>query len=964
MHKYKQGLNKLQINNMSKLKWITPKSLGIVEEKKYFRLQLTATGDSTEISYSHVSGILPDGVTLSDIGLLCGVPNTVKPNQQPFDTVVDFTVRARDNYGKIADKTFNFTVSSVTDIGIDPDSEFLGTFLDGDRLEHQINLKFFDQTRPVDWRIVSGQVPEGIKLNQNGLIYGFLGNKKTNQNLDQYGWDNAPWDLYFLDATTPQNSSFYEFVVEVNDGIYQNRKSYKIQVLPRDYVVRADRTYPIDYDSKLEASQNGHLPIIIEESTTLPQITTTLSRHNTNFAFKFNARDLDGDEVYYEITSPDKGGFDQDSEVGFDQSMFDSSNYPMPRGIGVNNQSGWYTGHFAKQNQIKTKHTFQLYGRKLWGRDYSGPKTNFTVEVLGDFDSEIYWITPSNLGTIDNGSFSSIRIHAVNSNNLALTYKIKTSVRSKTPQGLVLLPTGELSGRVSFRYFSLDNTKLTLDGDKTTFDRKHEFTVSTYDRYNKFYSEKTFTLTLNVLHKSPYDILYLRAMPNKIQRKFLKSIIENKYYFPDSLIYRASDPWWGKKSYLEFLFLTGLEPGDLDTYLPAIAKNHFTKTFSFGEIKTAYALDNDYNIVYEVVYLEVIDSQLGIDSNTGLQKYPQQAIPLSKPRNFYSVNGVEQKTLYPNGLGNMNKQVSDNVSKTQLAKLPLWMTSMQPNPNSISGFEPPIGYKPAVVLAYTEPGASKTIEYRLKNANLMFNNIEFTTDRYLLDNILSKQYDITTKQFIPGKECYVDQQPSVAEYHRTVSDVDWAIESSYSKISGQLTSNLIADKLFDGKTAFANGDTVVFVQLGDYVSIDDYSIGWVDSKTEKAIPGYINHILTGVDNERTAIYQISIVNDQTFLNLLNLSKAGDIVKIKHGEKYGGKTLCLDAFLVRGVDPTWREAKSGLAVDPKTNLEMNRLRTTTTFDSNATRFIDHRDQYYSDPNSEDKYIKFPKTGVFI
>ena len=75
----------------------------------------------------------------------------------------------------------------------------------------------------------------------------------------------------------------------------------------------------------------------------------------------------------------------------------------------------------------------------------------------------------------------------------------------------------------------------------------------------------------------------------------------------------------------------------------------------------------------------------------------------------------------------MSRQVINTVAVDKSVPLPLWMTCMQPDPTAASGFGPQLGYIPAVVLAYTEPGASKTIAYRLKTSNILFNKIEFTT---------------------------------------------------------------------------------------------------------------------------------------------------------------------------------------------------------------------------------------------
>jgi len=950
---------------MNKLKWITPENLGIVEEGSYFKIQLTAKGDSPEIFYALISGILPEGVAVSDSGVLSGVPNTSVIGKSEIDTIINFIVRAWDGSGVIADKAFSFIVSAVASVGIIPELEFLGTFLDGDKFSHQINLEMFGQGRSTTCRFISGRLPAGITINQTGLISGYLGNKNSNLALGQYGWDKTAWDSNLLDPVRPQSGSVYEFIIEVDDGIYQNRKFYKLEVLPRDYVVHADRNYQIPYDFKVDASQNGHLPIILEESKTLPHIQINLSRQETNFAFKFNSIDLDGDDIYYEITSPDFGGFDQDGEVAFDQDVFDSSNFPMPRGLGIDNQTGWYTGRLHKQDQIKVNHTFQVYARKPWARDHSGPKINFNLSILGDFENEIQWLTDSDLGSINNGDYSILKIKAIASSNSKLIYKLKSSITSRTPQGLVLLPSGELSGRVSFRYFSLDGDKLTLDKNKTTFDRRFSFTVIAKDNAGRHYNERVFSLTVNVVHKFPHDTLYLRAMPTKNQRRFLRSIIESEYYFPSQLIYRQNDPYWGKRTYLEFLFLTGLYPGDLTTYLPAIAKNHYTKTFVFGDVKTAIAIDENFNILYEVVYLEVVDSQLGIDPKTGVKKYPEQNIRLSKVSNFYSIGGISQTTLSPNGLGNMSTQIVSQIPINKSSSLPIWMTCMQPNSKSISGFDPPLGYTPAVILAYTEPGGSKKISYRLKSGNIPFNNIEFTTDRYLLDNVLSKNYDTSTKSFISGIPCYFDQNPSVAETYRVKNDIDWVLTCDFSDISNKSIFSLREKNFFDGGNVFRPGDKVVFVQKSKFILNQNYSSGWVDSTNRnKVIPGFLNYILTGENNERSAIYEISIIDFRVRLNILELTRPGDIVNVKKGKVYGGKKVFFDSYQPLGIDPTWHEFKNNLIKDPLSGLDLIKNRSETTFDSGATRFISNRDQYYIDPNIEDKYIKFPKTGVFI
>jgi hypothetical protein len=311
----------------------------------------------------------------------------------------------------------------------------------------------------------------------------------------------------------------------------------------------------------------------------------------------------------------------------------------------------------------------------------------------------------------------------------------------------------------------------------------------------------------------------------------------------------------------------------------------------------------------------------------------------------------------------MKQQVLSQIPINSLVPLPQWMSCMQPDPNSISGFGPPIGHIPAVILAYTQPGASELIAYRLKSDNVLFNKIEFVVDRYLLDNVLSKYYDINTKSYIPGNNCLFDQKPSIAEIYRKKSNVTYAVTCEFSDLDGKNLTDVLDKYLFDADNTVASGDTLIFIQRKKYNKIQDYSIGWVDVNG-RVIPGYLDQILFGFANERSAVYTITISGGKVFLSLLNLTDAGDIVKIDKGFQFGGKELCFDSYIVRGQDPSWQIFTHSLILDPATNLLMIKNRKPTTFDTDSTRFVSNRDKNYIDSNVEYKYIKFPKTGVFI
>lgn len=131
----------------------------------------------------------------------------------------------------------------------------------------------------------------------------------------------------------------------------------------------------------------------------------------------------------------------------------------------------------------------------------------FTLTITGAVDAEVTWITPNDstayyktingvstlvhdLGVIDNGGISRFYVEAENRGGRTLAYRLKSGAYNELPQGLTLLPSGEIAGRVSFDTFSLDLGATTFDRSLlinrdpqslgTTFDSTFVFTVNAY----------------------------------------------------------------------------------------------------------------------------------------------------------------------------------------------------------------------------------------------------------------------------------------------------------------------------------------------------------------------------------------------------------------------------------------------------------------------------------------------------
>jgi len=127
----------------------------------------------------------------------------------------------------------------------------------------------------------------------------------------------------------------------------------------------------------------------------------------------------------------------------------------------------------------------------------------FTLTISGTANAEVVWFTPSDLGSIENGATSMLVIEASNTGGRTLKYRLKPGasiaqlpyayvpgVYNLLPQGLKLLETGEISGRVTFNTFAIDLGSTTFDAtqsvtrnvsvQETTFDSTFVFTVNAY----------------------------------------------------------------------------------------------------------------------------------------------------------------------------------------------------------------------------------------------------------------------------------------------------------------------------------------------------------------------------------------------------------------------------------------------------------------------------------------------------
>lgn len=1072
---------------MAQPKWITlAGSLGTIPELTYYEIPLDAyDADGGGLAFSIVSGQLPLGLQIIPSGQLQGVPvSGVGSNNQQYV----FTVRAKNVYGNVADRTFTINVTNIEPLVITPKNINLGTYFDGTLFNIQLHTIDYTPNAMLTWAVTNGELPLGLTLSQSGILYGYLMAIPAIGPASDPGWDDTSWDEMYQttdlgwDFPIELVSKNYTFTIQVTDGLNIDSSTYNVLVFPRQdlvssstfanqpngTIITADTTsiqYGFDFTNltvgqkEFTVSETSHhYPIILTTQESLP-----IGRQNSYFSFQFSAFDIDGDVIQYQI-SPVSGSTFDEIDVGFDETYFSQGSLSIPgtdevlsttyiaaissgttlgvattqglyagllvsmqSGLGgdimvvsilnsnqiiisaspiglpsdgatvlftsnstlvINANSGWLTGRLPIQTMNQTTYSFELVVYKLYNPIYQTRKL-FNLTVYGSLFDTVKWISSANLGSIENGAVSEFCVQAESTTGKTLYYTLTHGAKQRMPQGLQLNPMGLVYGRVSFESFSLDAGGITIDGGKTNFDSLYEFSVTASDQTGNFSATQLFSIRVVKRNAQPYENLYLKALPTRVQRNEFLDILADTSIFEPTLIYRNSDPYFGLAKDIKFLFLAGLDASNLSTYMNAVTVNHFAKRLVFGDIKTAVALDSKFNVQYEVIYIDVIDT--ASNSNGGAAA---DAINLSGiiQHPYYDQKGNGFNIAYPNGFTNMSDSVVASTGYSNRGALPVWMTSNQYNA-ATGTFSSPLGLTHGVVLAYTIPSASGKILYKLKQKTYNFNNFDFTIDRYQLDNVYSQNFDVTKQKYITSSETTFDRLVATSRNFIDMGTVNYAVSTPYEQLNKRYSADIQAIGGFDGVLDFNDGDLFVFalqefntvVNQFNYQALNDYNRGWDDSVVvwdgdawaynsnttdndnmppsqdltpgepwddSTFVAGYREFSDYHVVNKRAGIWKINIdSNSYVTLTFVQPMVFHNKISVQNGITYGGATIYFDPVI-----------KTNEQVPSYTRLPRLPSVSRTTFDGNGTRYVSNRDIPVV-PEEGDKYIKFIKLGVF-
>jgi hypothetical protein len=572
-----------------------------------------------------ISGDLPKGMRLNGI-IIEGTPLEVARN-----TIYRFVVRATLN-DEVQDRTYNIEVQGpdepqwitkpdLLDIGAN------GTFyiLDSTPVEYQFDVIDNDtssgQVLTYFLGADSGELPPGITLTRDGRLIGvvdpvlaleknarsgFYDESQFDRNPYDFsiasaqGFDSFYYDITIYDFATPTQvpkklNRFYQFTVSVTDGDTTAQRTFRIYVVGDDFL-RADNTI-MQVGSGIFSADNTHIrtPIWLTPSDLGVR---RANNYITLFLDIIDPNSLTG-YTYYELKTTND----------------DNSTSTLPPGMELDTQTGEVSGLVPYQPAVTREYKFTVNAVRVTGGSAERTETQktFKVLLLGEVNSNINWVTPSDLGDINSNFLSTLSVVATSDVPDAF---VLYSVDSGTlPPGLELAYDGEIIGKInnfgsatSVGLTVFDSANLKLDGNTTSVDRTYTFTVKAQDHFGYSAITRTFTIDISDPDDKLYSNIYFSPLLKQSQRTIFNNFVRDVDIFPTENIYRPNDPEFGLTRDIKLLVYSGIESKLAEQYVAASALTTKRKNYKIGDLKTAVAkLPGTNDVVYEVVYLDIKD---------------------------------------------------------------------------------------------------------------------------------------------------------------------------------------------------------------------------------------------------------------------------------------------------------------------------------------------------------------------
>jgi hypothetical protein len=361
-------------NNMTSPQWITPAGfLGTATEAVNNIIRLEASGIG--IAYSVISGTLPKGLFLSNLGYILGTPENVIDKRSS-----KFVVRAQSG-SKVSDRTFMLdvrgpnlpvwtTAGGYLNVGYNGaiyamNHDYISTQLAASPVLDPVGttLKYY---------ISLGQLPPGVTLDETGLVSGVIRDH-----------------FYSTTATVVGEPKIYQFRVTASDGVSSAESSiFKILVISSD-MLRADSTV-------FGFSTTASIYLGTATHTATSYISTASSIGHLQQLQFLNSNNLGtvraNNNQFIPVTA-----YDADPTIG--PVSYSIVNGPMvenrlPQGLNLDPVTGYIYGYLTYQPAYVRDYTLTIQATKTdLSTGARSTATNvFSLSVKGEVESSIEWV--------------------------------------------------------------------------------------------------------------------------------------------------------------------------------------------------------------------------------------------------------------------------------------------------------------------------------------------------------------------------------------------------------------------------------------------------------------------------------------------------------------------------------------------------------------------------------------------
>jgi len=720
--------------------WITLQgSLGSVVAGSFASFIVAATDPDagpSDLTYFLSSGSFPPGFSIDDVsGEISGVSQLVSS-----DEFFPFVLGVTDGEDTVV-RSFSLTIRKLNSrpAWVTPEGLLLRR---NEGLLATITLEAIDaENDQLTFSIVSGAFPPDLILNPvTGLISGSIADVSEDTifsftlRVDDSLSNNAGEEL-FADR---------DFFIEILDGTL-NTNSPPEWITPAGDLTQA--TEGQLYFFQLEAIDPDNSPQLLNftlnagslpnglalnaisgvisgfpsDPDTVDTVSVFIVRVSDGAAFALRTFSIETIDTDIPNNPPDwvtpagsLGQFDELQPMFFNLKAVDPDFDPViysivvgafPTGLTLNTLTGQISGTPA---QVSSDTIFNFDAR---AEDPEGLFTDrsFSLEILDVLNIPPVWVTPAgSLGEFDEGVPVNIVLVAVDPDALPqpLEYNVTSGI---LPPGLTLnTNTGVITGIP----------------DPVVVDTQFDFDVTVND--GAAFVPQSFSITIKDVIVFVGDTTDLSvALTGKLRQDWQNW--NDSALIADGDIFQLGNPNFGRRAPepadpddpAEFpkIFVTNkLHTTDRDIIFGLFGSHHRTFKALIGPMNSASVRDVNDNIIYDVIYLRIIDPQEGSDFDI--------ITPSGQSGQFVSQNFSHLRT-----------ELSAFANSEEL---PDWMTTEQilGDPDSV------IGYIPALEVAFVDPGKGAGIVELLNEITITIITLPGSETRFDVGEFSGNKIDV------------------------------------------------------------------------------------------------------------------------------------------------------------------------------------------------------------------------------